>query len=213
MPAKADTTLGLDFIFSGSTPPGNPAPWGTATFADVPGGVQLTLANNLSGTEFFGAWYFNLDPAKNASSLNFALQPGGTGTVTVDGINKGTDAFKADGDGFFDVVIEFGQSGEGRYGAGDSLIYLITGIPGLTAADFNHASSSGGGTGVYFSAAHLQSLAGGQSDWIGDGDGGGGPGGGPVPEPSTYLVLGSFVAMALYLKRRMEAGNLAVAKI
>ncbi|MSU57148.1 MAG: hypothetical protein EXS35_03025 [Pedosphaera sp.] len=212
MPAKADLTFGLDYIFSGTTAPGLPGPWATATLSDVAGGVQLTMSGSgLSGTEFLGSWYFNLKSSLDATSLNIAQQS--SSGVTVDSVSTGADAFKADGDGFFDILFDFAQSGAGRFEAGDSVTYLITGIPGLTAADFNYASETGGGQGVYFSAAHLQSLSNGQSDWIGDGDGGGRDTGGPVPEPSTYLVLGSFVGLAVYLKRRIASvAQFSVAK-
>lgn len=209
MPAKA-LTFDLNYIFSGPGIPGNPGPWGTATFSDVAGGVELTLSGSgLTGNEFFGAWYFNLNSALNPVSLSFAAQ----GNVGVDPssvvISQGANLFKADGDGFFDVVFDFATSGANRLGAGDSITYLITGIPGLTAADFNF-TSVGGPISGYHTAAHLQaSSVNGQSLWVADGD----TPGGPVPEPTTYLVLGAFLAFAVYAKRRLEvAGRLAVAR-
>lgn len=209
MPAKA-LTFGLDYVFSGPGIPGNPGPWGTATFSDVAGGVQLTMdASGLTGTEFFGSWYFNLNSALNPASLNFAAQSNvGVDPSSVT-IGQGANAFKADGDGFFDIIFDFASSGANRLGAGDSITYLITGIPGLTAADFNYVSVGGPVSGFH-TAAHLQaSTVNGQSLWVADGD----TPGGPVPEPTTYLVLAAFVALAVYAKRRVDAVNaLAVAR-
>jgi hypothetical protein len=209
LPAKG-LTFGLDYIFSGPGIPGNPGPWGTATFSDVSGGVQLTMnGSGLSGSEFFGSWYFNLNSSLNPASLNFAAQS----NVGVDpssvAIGQGANAFKADGDGFFDILFDFASSGANRFGAGDSLTYLITGIPGLSAADFNF-TSVGGPISGYHTAAHLQaSSVNGQSLWTADGD----TPGGPVPEPMTYLVLGAFVCIAIYAKRRLETSTrLAVAR-
>lgn len=209
VPAKA-LTFDLDYIFSGPGIPGNPGPWGTATFSDVAGGVQLTMSGSgLTGGEFFGSWYFNLNSALNPASLNFAAQS----NVGVDpssvSISQAANSFKADGDGFFDILFDFAPSGANRLGAGDSITYLITGISGLTAADFNDVSVGGPVSG-YHTAAHLQATAGnGQSLWAADG----GTPGGPVPEPTTYLVLAAFVGMAVYAKRRVDMLNrLAVAR-
>lgn len=201
-PAKA-LTLGLDYAFSGFGIPGNPGPWGTAEFTDVAGGVQLKLtATGLTGGEFFSAWYFNLTPPKPPTGLQFTE----VSNSDVSGYSYATgfNQFKADGDGFFDIVIEFAQSGAGRFGAGDSLTFLLTGIPGLKAEDFN-TTSTGGPVAGFYTAAHFQATEGnGQSLWVADAPGDDGNTGGPVPEPSTYLVLASFIGMAVYLKRRMD---------
>ena len=212
VPAKA-LTYQLDYVFSGVTPLGGTGP--TATFTDVAGGVQLTLSGaGLTGTEFLGAWYFNINPALQAGvgSLAFTSQASSGINPALVTVSTGADAFKADGDGFFDILFDLPTSGSDRFEAGDSLTYLITGIAGLTANDFNATSVNGPVSGFY-TAAHLQALANGQSDWIADQDGGGGQTGGPVPEPSTYLVLGSFLGLAVCLKRRIEsATRLAIAR-
>ena len=202
--AKADQTFGLDFNFSGP-PPGGATPWLSATFSDIAGGVQLTLSGaNLAASEFVGGWYFNLSAALDPTSLVFTRTD--AGPVVVDGIGTGANAYKADGDGFFDILIDFQtSSGIGRFSAGDSVVYTITGIPGLNAAMFNYQSTLGGGNGVWYTAAHIQALTNGQSVWIGDGDGGGGSGGGPVPEPTTMVILASFAGLAVFLKRRYSA--------
>lgn len=209
MPAKA-LTFDLNYVFSGPGIPGNPAPWGTATISDVVGGVELTMAGSgLTSGEFFSSWYFNLNSALNPASLSFAAQSNvGVDSSSVT-IGQGANAFKADGDGFFDIVFDFAQSGANRLGAGDSITYLITGIPGLTAADFNF-TSVGGPISGYHTAAHLQAASvNGQSLWVADGD----RPGDPVPEPTTYLVLGAFVGLAVYARRRLQVvSQLAVAR-
>src|SRR6266481_855639 len=65
-------TYDFDHTFSGVSPAG-PTPWLTAVFSDSgANSVQLTLAApGLTGSEFVKQWYFNLNPALNASQLNF----------------------------------------------------------------------------------------------------------------------------------------------
>ena len=109
LPASADIiSFGLDYEFSEATPPaGTTTPWVTATFADISGGVQLTInALNLVASEFISGFYFNFDPTKNAASYIGTVP--GTGTQTDwNSRGAGNDAWKADGDGFFDFFIDF----------------------------------------------------------------------------------------------------------
>ena len=158
MPASADLVFGLNTEFSGGTPPAGSTPWVTATFTDIAGGVQLTIAAlNLVAREFISEFAFNFNPAKNAAT--YLPTPTGTGTQTEwNSIGAGNDAFKADGDGFFDFIIDFPPppgTFSNEFTAGETFVVNILGA-GLTTADFNFASVNGpiGKTG--FSAALIQ---------------------------------------------------------
>ena len=152
-------TLEYDIEFSGATPPAGESPWLEARFDDggTPGSVELKLeAGGLTADEFVSNWYFNLDPALNPLSLGPFTQVGDLSEDpqwTVQGF--GVDAFKADGDGLYDILIGFGNN---SFGAGDEAMFLITGIPTLTANDFNFFSTPDGGAGTFLSAAHVQGI-------------------------------------------------------
>jgi hypothetical protein len=206
-PATAAITFELDTEFSGGTPPAGPSPWVTATFEDLAGGgVQLTIsASGLVGTEFISEFYFNLDPTKNAAS--FAPTSIGTSAGTQTDWNifgSGSNSFKADGDGFFDFVLDLppppGTTAD-KFTAGETFVITWAASLGLTAADFNYASVNGpvGKTGFY-AAAHVQSIGTDDlSGWIGDGGNGG-----TAPEPGTLALLGLGLAGLGIAARRKQ---------
>ncbi len=196
-------TFEYNYEFSGATSPSGTGPWLVATFEDVSGGVQLTLTSNLSGKEFVGndngngngkkGWYFNFDPTLNPKNLSFS-NIGGTAAKS---INKGVNAFKADGDGYYDIEFSWGAN---KFGEGSSVTYLITYPVSISAESFNFLSSpgseGGGGHGPYLSAAHIQGIgpSGNDSGWIA-----------PVPEPSTFLLLGiGLVSLGLFGRRKLR---------
>ena len=77
------------------------------------------------------------------------------------------------------------------FSANDSITYKITGIAGLTAADFDYLSQPAGGSGPFYAAAHIQGLANGDSTWIE-------PGQGPinvVPEPSPLSLFAMSIGL------------------
>ena len=189
-------TYDLSVEFSGATPPVGAAPWLRATFDDggSPGSVVMKLTTpNLTATEFVSGWYFNLNPALDPTSLSFS-GPVKTGSFTDPAINLSVDAFKADGDGKYDILLDFATD-DGfptRFGAGDEVTYTITGIPTLTANSFNYLSLPAGGHGPFPTAAHVQSIgpSGANSGWV------------TVPEPATMSVLGIGSIVALVRRRR-----------
>jgi hypothetical protein len=127
-PASAGTVVfDSSFEFSGGTPPAGAAPWLRATFDDKGKSGSVTLlfeALNLVDSEFVSNLYFNLDPTLDPTQLVF-------GSITKVGafddptISTGVDAFKADGDGKYDLLFAFATSGAGggshRFGAGESM--------------------------------------------------------------------------------------------
>src|ERR1700677_4218664 len=172
--------------FSGGAPGGN-APWLDATFQDTSGGVLFTVDSaGLADTEYLRSFFFNLNPAAgNVKNLTFTLE-NKTGSFTPPTIQTGNAAYSADGDGSYDVELSFATTKSGRFQVGDSTTYLISGIAGLTAADFDEMCTPASGLGPYYAAAHIQGIPEGDSSgWLD-------PCNGPifVPEPAPALVMG-----------------------
>jgi hypothetical protein len=203
--ASADSYT-LDFLptntFSGTAPAGTLS----ATFSDVSGGVQLVITSSLAAGENLdagGSLYFNINPTKSSllSGLNFALTAN-TGFSQAASVATGENAFKADGDGYYDILFSYAPSTK-AFTSGESQTYSITG-GAISAFDFaNFFSSPGGGNGTWLSAIHVQNTpSGGQgSAWVG-----GTPDGfTPVPEPSSLAILaiGAVGLVSYRLRRRV----------
>ena len=196
VPASA-TILSFDitFIFDGLGVPTNPSPWVNATFDDggSPGTVDLTIsALGLDGdNEKVAGIYFNLDPSLNPALLVFS-DPIKTGAFDNPVINKGINGYKADGDGYYDILINFGSGGTVKaFNGGETVKYTIT-LASLTANSFDFLSAPAGGKGPYQTAAHIQSLgATDEAAWV------------TTPEPATIGLL-SIGALSL-LRRRKNA--------
>ena len=157
--SRADVIYQFDNTFSGTNPTG-PAPWVTASLLDIsPGTVELGVSNvNVTTSEKISELYLNINTNYNPGNLQFTFLGGSTG-VTAPQPSLGTDNFKADGDGKYDILFQFSQPPTNSFGAGDYLIYKITGIPTLTSADFVYLSTPAGGHGPFFSAIHVQGIA------------------------------------------------------
>lgn len=198
--ASADSVLyEFDGIFSAdSVAPSGAVPWVDADFQDVSGGVLLTISNaDLTGGEFLSSMYLNLNTNLNPTSLLFtpqnSLTTGTFSSPTINPFPQGTrdSANKADGDGYYDILINFSVSGSDsqRFIGGDSVSYLITGITNLMATDFAYLSDPGNGAGSpgpFYVATQIQGIAGGAySAWAY-------PRNGPiisVPEPAPIALL------------------------
>jgi hypothetical protein len=174
-----------------------PSPWMTVTFDDggSAGSVDLTIQLEASlGTGDINQLYFNLNPVLDATQLNFA-RTGGTGpTASNIDILLGTDAFQADGDGIYDIYMEFppppGQQAA-RFNAGEFLTFQITGIASLTADDFNFLAEVGGSNGPFYSAAQAIDVVNGESTWIA-----------AVPVPAAVWLFGSALGALGWTARR-----------
>lgn len=193
--------------FSGGQAPASASPpWIVASFDDHggTGSVDFTLTgSSLTGTENVVEFYMNLDPSL------YGLLPlsfGGlmkTGSFDTPSISQAVDAFKADGDGKYDILLSFTTGGNPSktFTNGDSLKYTITGA-GLTANSFAFLSQPAGGHGPFYFAAHSQNTTGagsGGSGWIT----GPASSGKPIPEPAsaTLALLGGF-CLAVFVKPR-----------
>jgi hypothetical protein len=186
------------FEYSGGTPPSGLQPWMTATFDDGggSGSVVLTLDNvNLVGSEFVSEWNFNLDPMFDPDDLVFSseIAIGGNG-FDFPTTDTEADDFMAGPSHGYDIEFAFSTSGAGggshRFGAGESYEVTISGIAGLTAQSFNFLSAGSGGGGPYPTAAHVQSIGGGNSGWV------------TVPEPTSFALCGLLAIAALASSRR-----------
>jgi hypothetical protein len=203
--AHAVLTIQLNQVFSGASIPGS-TPYLTATFTDVATSattcglaalscVQLDMHVNNLGGGFVTEWDFNNDHT-GLTAMSFVAA--GTNTINATSTLFSPDAFKADGDGLYDVQFNFSPSPP-RFSSGD-VIYYLSGNVAITAADFSALSSQAtpaDANGPFTSAAHIQGINPAScSAWISDSASGGhidssGLTGtcGVVPEP-LYSGLG-----------------------
>ena len=178
--ARGDVvSFDLSVEFSGATPPASEAPWLTATFddGDTAGSVTLTLdTTGLVDSEYVSDWMFNLDPTLDPTDLIFSLQTK-TGSFDDPTISTGVNSFRADGSGYFDIQFTFATAKAKRFGVGESVAFVITGIDSLTAGSFDFLCTDAS-PGPYPTAAHVQSIGENEdSGWT------------TIPEPATLTVL------------------------
>ena len=201
--------------FSGGTAPTGPTPWITVV-ADDGGGVGSLLltitATNLTthggNAENLSELDLNINPVFNPASLVFTLFST-TSAFDLPTISLGTDAFKADGDGFYDINLMFTTGGNVNktFTQGDVLKYTVT-SPGLTALSFYALSTPGGGAGPFLFAGHIQNTGSGGtgSGWVtGDGH--------FAPEPASLgmAAIGGAVCLFGLWRRRKLRGCRSVA--
>lgn len=200
--------MNLGLVFSaGSVPPSNPSgPWLNYSVQSLgPNSIffTLTATTNMTDPEKIKEFFFNFDDTLTVADLSFTLQ-GTAGAFTTPTISRGLNALKADGDGWYDLRLNFDTSGglADYFNAGDSISYLLTytGAGAMTEASFEFLSQPGGSEGTYYAAAHILSTPNGGSAWLGATTVEGFP---PVPEPSiAALVLAAFGVMGLRRVRK-----------
>jgi len=163
--AGADVVFNLNYEFSGAQNPSGTGPWLKATFKNAGSNtVSLELKRLLNDAdERVSFWGFNLDPAMDPTALGISQLTGPVASTIATGVN----AFKADGDGFFDVKFEFANNGTNEFdGSWLTATFNLT-MTGLTEDDFNFVSVNGPpNKNGFLSAAHVQGIPGGGSGWI-----------------------------------------------
>ena len=129
----------------------------------------MTVSNlHLTGTENVDQLYLNLNPAFDPLKLQFTYVSS-SGGFDLPSVSEGTNAFKAGGDGKYDVLFNFTSNSNDKhqFTQGEYFTYDISGIPGLQAADFDYLSLPAGGAGPFYAAAHVQRIGTGSlSGWI-----------------------------------------------
>lgn len=174
----ATITLDLSVHFGSDPSTASSGPI-SATFEDT-GSDEVTLTLDTNGlnlsSEFVSDWHFNFLGV--ADALTFTYVGGSSTGPAATLISLGDDAYKADGDGWYDILLAFPTAESNRFNLDEMVVYTITGS-GVTASGFNDYSVEGGGQGTYLSAAHIQGTQNSGSDWLG-----------AVPEPSTVVLLG-----------------------
>lgn len=203
--ATAGLSLDLDTAFNGTSPLSSNTPWLTADFTTVGNNVLFTLTAtaNLTGSENVSQFYFNFDDSLKVNWLHFSVAST-TGSFSLPDVNLRKNSFKADGDGKYDIRLDFTTGGRlsRTFNAGDSISYLICYSGGaISEQDFDFLSFPDHGVGPFYAAAHVQNTGGGVcSGWIADGQ----PGVTPVPEPSTFatILLGGGVGLRSLRQRK-----------
>ena len=197
MSAQADQ---VTFVLGGadfSGPTANTGGTISVLIEDITGGVRLTVTNNLVDPgAFLSSLYLNTSVAPLAGAVGTCVDCTATGGQTMT-FNFGLDAFQADGDGRYDILIDFSTDAASRLLAGETVVFDVTSTTvGFTANSFLVFSAPGGGNGPFRAAAHIQSLPNGESDFITETE---------VPEPTSMLLLGSgLVTLAAGLRKRFK---------
>jgi hypothetical protein len=188
--------------FSGGQAPGGTTPWITSTFTDInsgpeAGAVELTISTlHLVQNENVSEADFNILPSLDTQLANLVFTPV-SGTLAATAINTGPDAFKADGDGKYDIQLMY-TTGSGFGGQQFSSYYItdpqVT-AGTITAQSFDTLSTPMGGHGPFRAAAHVQNTTGagsGGSGWIAPA---------PVPIPTAgWLLLSGLVGLVAFAR-------------
>lgn len=200
-------TVNLTATFSGTDPAAEP-PWARVIFddSDDNGKVTLTLdAFNLSGSEYVGEWYLNFGPNTGTildpTGLTFSLVSKTGSFADPTSIELGTNSYKADGDGKFDIKFSFATNAADRFEDDEKIVYEVAYSGGsIFANSFAELSALPFNNGIWYSAAHVQSI-GSNSGWIG-GDQIETKDEPVVPEPSALAIWGLGLAAVAFCRRR-----------
>lgn len=200
---KADP---VQFVLTGADFSGQTSNTGgniTVNIVNIAGGVRVTVTNNLLDPgAFIGALYLNTTVAPLANATGTCGGIGDNCTATngqTMTFNFGSNAFQADGDGIYDILIDFSTAAADRLIPGETITFdLLSTTGGFTSDSFLTFSVPGGGNGPFRVAAHIQSLPtapdGSSSDFITEGS---------VPEPTSMVLLGTgLIGIAAGIRKR-----------
>jgi hypothetical protein len=157
--------------FSNDVQPNGSPSWLTGLVDDSVGAGDLLLTlntNGLSGSEFITGVYFSLKEPYDPLGLNVAQSGIDTTGGSFTGAQVGVNAFQADGDGRYDLLLNF-SSNPPRFDADSTIQFLIShDSMNLALGDFATLAAPGGDNGPFFAAAHLQGIGanGALSTWI-----------------------------------------------
>ena len=145
--------------------------------------LKITFVDNGGTTEFISNIFLNYK-----GSPTIAFSDVDTSAVASSTESVGDKAFKADGDGWFDIEIVLPPPPAffaDKFTGGETLEYLFTGSADITVDDFadTSATKKGGSSDPdgLFVAAHAQGIADtgdGTSGWV------------TIPEPSGAILFG-----------------------
>ena len=208
--------MNLSATFTGTAPAVSPAL--QVRFEDGFGAnvVRITMdATNLTGNEFVSNWFLNVNPLIDPATLSFSLVSApGVPSFGVSNILKGANAYRADGDGFYDLEFDFPPppgSFAAKFTSGEKVVVDAYRSSGLAFSDFFFLSAPAGpgNPGPFYAAAHVQGIgAGNDSGWIGTGS----ADITAIPEPASGAMLAaSTVFAALWLRRRIRPATASLA--
>jgi hypothetical protein len=151
--------------------------------------VQVSIdLTGLNSVEYIKELYLNTN-TEVQPALSSASAP-----TSLDDVSYGLGAFKADGDGFHDLLLEFSPDAGARMTGGAVYTLTLSGS-GLDASDFDDLGTDSP-KGQFHAVAKINSTGtGGGSDWVGDG-------GDPIPEPSGVVLFSAGMAVVATSMRR-----------
>ena len=197
--SHATVEFDLNTVINGSTPSGL-APWMTATFTSISGGVSVELDNKMDPGEFITNLAFN--SLVNPTTLLFPgvlVLPMTSISASSGQVLNGDPSPKA---GLFNIDIGLQTSNSGRFSGGTSVFFDIMGT-GLSEDSFNMLSADGGPSnpGGWLMAAKVQGIPiPGSTDTTSGSIGFTNVS--AVPEPKVYAMLGFGLALIGFFARR-----------
>ena len=180
----------LDQEISGESP-GSKKPWASVSIYSVDSNTLNIELNpfNLKSDSYMRYWYLNFTDKMDVNQLKFKTIGGNSNTEP--SVSTGIDSFNVSKGGKFDIRVHFPEAYQQRFFGGESVLLEVTAVNPIDASMFNFGSYTKKSDESYYSALEV---------WgVGEKDEKGVIGSNSsvaVPEPSTYLMLGSLLALA-----------------